>query len=145
MDPPRVFLICVNRLVCEAVNALLHREGIDLLGMETDPELGLEQVRALDPDVVLVEGYSPRDPLSAITGNTVRKKASRQATEPETISGSKLISGLTRLAYEKGNLRIIHLSLPHEDLMIYRQEHRRFINTYDLVAAIRSSAPIENI
>jgi DNA-binding NarL/FixJ family response regulator len=114
MDRPRVFLICVNRLVCEAVNAVLRREGIDLLGIETDPESGLAQVRALDPDIVLVEG---------------------DGAKIETT----LMSELARLTYEREKLQVIRLSLPNEVLHIYHQEQRRFIDTHDLVSAIRFS------
>ncbi len=117
MHGPRVYLVCVNRLVCEAVKALLSREGIELLGMETDMDIALAQVRALDPDIVLVEG----------DGGKIE---------------STLMSELTRLAYEKEKLRIIRLNLPQEVLRIYYQEQRRFMDTHDLVAAIRSSAQI---
>jgi DNA-binding NarL/FixJ family response regulator len=114
MDRPRVFLICVNQLVCEAVNALLSREGIDLLGMETDAESGLAQVRALDPDIVLVEGDGAKIEIT-------------------------LMAALARLTHEREKLQIIRLSLPNEVLHIYHQEQRRFMDTHDLVAAIRSS------
>jgi len=145
MDPPRVFLICVNQLVCEAVNVLLRREGIVLLGMETDPKVGLDRVRTLNPDIVLVEGFSPHPETLGQAGSTKQRKASRKGNGKMNPSGSKLMSALARLVYEKENLRIIRLSLPDEDLLIYRQEHRRFINTHDLVAAIRSAGPAENI
>src|SRR5512136_1376353 len=109
MDKPRVFLICVNRLVCEAVNVLLRREGIELLGVETDIESGLVQVRAFDPDIVLVEGDS---------------------VQIET----RLMSELARLSYEREKLQIIRLSLANLALHIYHQEQRRFMDTGDLVA-----------
>ncbi len=112
MEPPRVFLICVNRLVCEAVNVLLRREGIELLGMETNPEAALAQVRALRPNVVLVEGDG-------------------------TSGDSILMAALTRLVYENEKLRIIRLNLTQQELNIYQQEHRQLVNTQDLVAAIR--------
>ena len=114
MNPLRVYLICANRLVCEAMNAVLHREGIELVGMETDTAAALAQVRALDPDVVLIEG----------DGNRVE---------------ARLMSALARLAYGRAKPRIIRLSLPDEELYIYYQEQRRFVDTHDLVAAIRSS------
>ncbi len=104
MNRPRVFLICVNRLVCEAVNVLLRREGLELLGMETDIESGLVQVRALDPDIVLVEGDS---------------------VQIET----RLMSELARLSYEREKLQIIRLSLANLVLHIYHQEQRRFMDT----------------
>ena len=56
MDPPRVFLIYVNRLVSEVVNVLLSREGIRLIGMETDPDLAVRLISGLLPDIVLVVG-----------------------------------------------------------------------------------------
>ena len=113
MGSPRVFLICVNRLVCEAVNVVLRREGMDLLGMETDPEMALAQVRALNPDIVLVEG----------DGN---------GTE------ASLMTALAQVAFENENLRVIRLCLTDAELRIYHQEQRRFANTQDLVAAIRA-------
>jgi DNA-binding NarL/FixJ family response regulator len=114
MNRPRVFLICVNRLVCEAVNALLRREGIELLGVETDIESGLAKVRALDPDIVLVEGDG----------------AQIEAT---------LMTELAHLTYERQKLQIIRLSLSSLVLHIYHQEQRRFMDTHDLVSAIRSA------
>jgi hypothetical protein len=81
--------------------------------METDPETALAQVRALNPDIVLVEGDG---------GN----------------AEAALMSALAPLVYEKQNLRIIRLSLADEELCIYHQEQRRLVNTQDLVAAIRA-------
>ncbi len=101
----------MNRLVCEAVNVLLRREGIELLGMETNPEVALAQVRALQPNVVLVEGDG-------------------------TNGDSTLMAALTRLVYENEKLRIIRLNLTQQELNIYQQEHRQLVNTQDLLAAI---------
>ena len=114
MNPPRVYVICVNRLVCEVVHLLLRREGVDSLGIETDPETALIQIRALNPDIVLVEDDgNPHE-----TG---------------------LMKALARLTYENEHLRIIRLSLTDEALHIYHQEQRRLVNTQDLVAAIRAA------
>ncbi len=138
MDSPSVFLICVNRLVCEAVNVLLSREGIKLLGMETDPQTALAQVRALRPDIVVVEGVGKR-PAGLLQG---------WGAEPPLADGNGanveagVMSALAQLAYERANLRIIQLSLPDEELRIFHQEQRRFLNTYDLVAAIRSAIQV---
>lgn len=114
MDSPRVFLVCLNRLVCEAVNVLLRREGFALIGMETDPDTALDQIRALNPDIVLVEG---------------------DGANPET----NWLSALMQLAYAQTNMRIIRLSLTDEELRIYHQEQRRLVNTQDLVEAIRAT------
>lgn len=111
MDHPRIFLICVNRLVCEAVQMVLSREGIDLIGLETDPQTALAQVRVLNPDVVVVEDNGDG-------------------------TDAKLLTELARLAYEKENLRIIRLSLIDEHLHIYHQEQRRMVTMQDLVTAI---------
>jgi hypothetical protein len=97
------------------MDALLRREGIELLGMEADSPSALAQVRTLNPDVVLVEG----DGVPAQTG---------------------LMTELARLAYEMADLRIIRLSLTDEELHIYHQEQRKLVNTQDLVAAIRAAA-----
>ncbi len=112
MEAPRVFLICVNRLVCEAVKMLLFKEGIDLLGMETDPETALLRIRALKPNVILVEGDGAE-------------------------GDSSLMSAVTQLVCENEQMRVIRLSLTQQELNIYRQEQRQFVNTQDLVAAIR--------
>jgi hypothetical protein len=93
---------------------LLRREGIELLGIETDAKVALSQVRALDPDIVLIEG----------DGKSI------EAT---------VMPALARLAYEREKLSLIRLSLPDEEMHIYYQEQRRFTDTHDLVAAIRSS------
>lgn len=120
MDSPRVFLVCLNRLVCEAVNVLLRREGFALIGMETDPDTALDQIRALNPDIVLVEG---------------------DGTNPET----NWLSSLMQIAYTQANMRIIRLSLTDEELHIYHQEQRRLVNTQDLVEAIRATAAVGTI
>jgi DNA-binding NarL/FixJ family response regulator len=111
VNPPRVYLIGVNRLVCEAVNALLHREGIELVGMEMDSDLALAQVRALQPDVVLIESDGESD--------------------------TSILSALTWLVYKKENLRLIRINLTNAELHIYHQEQRRLINMQDLLGAIR--------
>jgi DNA-binding NarL/FixJ family response regulator len=111
MSGPRVFLISVNQLVCEAVNALLRREGIELLGMETDPDLALAQVCKLNPDVVLVEGNG--------SGKDAR-----------------LMSNLAQLVYERRDLHVIRLCFNDGQLQIYHQQQRRLVDTRDLVAAI---------
>ncbi len=115
MDPPRVYLICVNRLVCEAVNVLLRREGITLLGMETDAELALAQVCALNPSVILVEGNGAG-------------------------TDAALMSRLAQLVYERKNLCVIRLSMSDGQLHIYHQEQRRLVTTQDLIQAIRSTS-----
>ena len=112
MNSPRVYLIGVNRLVCEAVNALLRQEGIELVGMETDSDLALSQLHALKPDVVLIES----------DGN----------------SDTQVLAALARLAYKKENLLLIRINLTNEELHIYHQEQRRMINLQDLVGAIRT-------
>ncbi|MBI4786832.1 MAG: hypothetical protein HY782_07285 [Chloroflexi bacterium] len=112
MDPPRVFLICVNRLVCEAVNVLLRREGIELLGMETDSNRALVQICMLQPDIVLVEGNGDG-------------------------ADAGLMSRLAALVFARDNLRVIRLSIGDGQVHIYHQEQRRLVTTQDLIAAIR--------
>ena len=112
MNSPRVYLIGVNRLVCEAVNLLLLREGIELVGMETDSDRALAQVHALQPDVVLIESDGKSD--------------------------THVMAALTPLAYQKDQLRLIRISLAEKELHIYHQEQRRLINMQDLVGAIRA-------
>ncbi len=111
MDRPRIYLICVNRLVCEGVRMVLRRKGFNLVGLETDPQAALVQIRELDPDVVVVENKGDS-------------------------TDAKLMTKLVALAYEKGNLRIIHISLANENLHIYHREQRRMLTTQDLITAI---------
>ena len=142
MDAPRVFLICVNMLVCEAVNVLLRREGMVLLGMETDPDAALTRVKSLDPDIVLVEGlgtdYSDdSSPVSSLSPDSIERKSRKDKAD------SNLMTALFEMAYKSKHLRIIQLCLPNEELRIYHQEHRRFLNTHDLVAAIQSAVQVK--
>lgn len=111
MALPRVYLICVNRLVCEAVTMLLRREGIELLGMDTDTEAALAQVRALNPEVVLVESG-------------------------DEDAEANVMPALAQLVSGKGHRRVIRLGLADKELYIYHQEHRRLVDVRDLVAAI---------
>ncbi len=110
----RVFLICVNRLVCEAVDVLLRREGITPVGMETNLAAALKRVRSLQPEVVVVEG---------------------DAAELDT----DLKIQLTCLMYEMANLRVIYFDLANRELDVYSQQQRRLVNAQDLVAAIREA------
>ncbi|MBI5031150.1 MAG: hypothetical protein HZB51_11530 [Chloroflexi bacterium] len=142
MDAPRVFLICVNKLVCEAVNVLLCREGMVLLGMETDPDAALNRVKSLDPDIVLVEGlgtdYSGESTLVSPLSSELLERKNRQDK-----ADSNLMTALLEMTYKRRHLRIIQLCLPNEELRIYHQELRRFLNTHDLVAAIQSAVQIK--
>ncbi len=110
----RVFLICVNRLVCEAVDVLLRREGIIPLGMTTDPETALKHVRSLQPEVVVVEGG---------------------ATE----LGAELRIKLACLMHEMTNLRVVYFDLVNHELDVVTQQQLRLVSTQDLVAAIRAT------
>lgn len=112
MDPPRVFLIYVNRLVSEAVNVLLSREGIRLIGMETDPDLAVRLISGLLPDIVLVEGNGVGTDVS-------------------------LMARLAAMLCEHENLRVIRLSITDGQVNIYHQEHRRLVTTQDLIRAVR--------
>lgn len=145
MDAPRVFLICVNKLVCEAVNVLLRREGMVLLGMETDPDAALVRVKSLDPDIVLVEGLgtdnSDDSALATLpTSDSIERKNRKDKQDKVE---TNLMAALLEMAYKRQHLRIIQLCLPNEELRIYHQEHRRFLNTHDLVAAIQSAVQIK--
>jgi hypothetical protein len=119
MEPPRVFLMCVNRLVCEAVNIVLRHEGLELVGMETDLRTGLAQIRALQPNIVLVEGLAP----------------SEETANQEAV----LMSALVQLVYDNPRLRVIRFSLSEGELRILRQEQRRLVGTQDLIAAIAAT------
>ena len=142
MDAPRVFLICVNKLVCEAVNILLRREGMVLLGMETDPETALRRVKSLDPDIVLVEGLDTDDAGDS-TSIAVSWSDSAERKNRKDKADANLMTALFEMAYKSKHLRIIQLCLPNEELRIYHQEHRRFLNTHDLVAAIQAAVQVK--
>lgn len=122
MIRPRVFWIGVNRLVGEGVNALLSREGIDPVGFETDPRAALERVRALAPDIVLVEDDGDGAETLSEENTAVR-------------------DFLAQLVREKGNLRVIRLCLRDGQLYVFQQEQRQLASTHDLVAAICGLAP----
>lgn len=119
MDAPRVFMICVNRLVAEALNVQLRDRGIELLGIETDLKAALARIQALRPNVVLVEGDRAPQPARRQVG---------------------LMSTVARLQSENEDVRVIRVSLTDAEIHIYHQEQRRLINMQDLVAAIRAPA-----
>lgn len=88
MNPLRVYSMGVNRLVCEAVKALLRREGIELVGMETDSVRAPAHVRALKADIVLIESHGK---------NNAR-----------ILSGLRRLASTQRISFVDAELRIYH-------------------------------------
>ncbi|MBI4671997.1 MAG: hypothetical protein HY741_10085 [Chloroflexi bacterium] len=109
MDAPRVFLICVNRLVCEAMNILLRREGIEVVAVELNPEQALEKARAFHPNIILLESAD-------------------DATDLEIALG--------RLVHENRGLRLISLNSRKNEISIYCRQQRPITRTQDLFEAI---------
>ncbi|MFQ6016409.1 MAG: hypothetical protein ACE5NP_13310 [Anaerolineae bacterium] len=109
MRERRVFLICTHPLLCEAVQLILEREGIELIGTETDQQKALKSIQSLQPDVILVES---------------------EGDAPE------LIEAISRLIQEKTGARLVNLSLNTNEISIYHREHKTVTKTEDLIQAI---------
>lgn len=57
----RVFILYSNSLLAEALESLLRgREGIEVIGKEANQQRGLESIKALHPDVVLIDTTDSR-------------------------------------------------------------------------------------
>lgn len=112
----RVFMLSSLPLFSQGVETLLCRHnGVQIVGRETDVERGIERIRQLEPDVVILDDalYSSGPTPLAI-----------------------------RILEEPINTQVIGLSLQSNILSIYRREHRTADCVEDLVEALRACAPL---
>ena len=106
----RVFIFCQNPLFGEGVENLLHRDPeLRIVGSESDPTRAIEQINALQPDVVIIDGDSPVDDLGPALASILKQNA---------------------------HARVIGLNLQSNTMCMYRGEKRVVREVNDLLEAI---------
>jgi DNA-binding NarL/FixJ family response regulator len=108
----RIFMLSSHPLFSEGVESLLCGEaGLEIVGREMDLEKGLDRIRELRPDVVIVDNGDPmHDPMAAVM----------------------------RILRERLGTRVIGLDLQDNVVCIYRSEQRMARGVEDLLEAIKA-------
>ncbi len=108
----RIFMLSSHPLFSQGVESLLCREaGLEIVGREMDLEKGLDRIRELRPDVVIVDSGDPtRDPTPTVM----------------------------RILREGLGTRVIGLNLQDNIVCIYRGEQRIARGVEDLLEAIEA-------
>ena len=109
----RVFILSRHPLFGRGVELLVGREsGLSIVGKETDVERGIDCVRSLAPDVVILDtgdpGFDPSPVIARVLG-----------------AGTKA--------------RILGINLEENLVCLYHEETRPIRAVSDLIAAIRGS------
>jgi DNA-binding NarL/FixJ family response regulator len=114
----RIFMLSSHLLFSQGVESLLCREaGLEIVGREVDLEKGLNRIRELQPDVVIVDSGDPtHDPTPTVM----------------------------RILRERLGTRIIGLNLQDNIVCIYRGEQRIVRGVEDLLEAIEAE-PISRL
>lgn len=108
----RIFMLSSYPLFCEGVATLLDgKDGMEFVGRESDAERAIEQIKALRPDVVIVD-----------TGNV--------ACNANTT--------VMRILQERVGVKIIGLNLLNNTICVFHEEHRPIRNVEDLMSAIET-------
>lgn len=109
----RVFFLSSQSLFGQGLESLLRREeGVDIVGREADIDLAIERIKALRPDVVIVDCTDPScGPTSAVA----------------------------RLLKEGMGTRVVGVNLGNNSLCIYHGEERLVTDVGDLVKAIENN------
>jgi DNA-binding NarL/FixJ family response regulator len=108
----RIFMLSSHPLFSQGVESLLCGEaGLEIVGREMDLEKGLDRIRELRPDVVIVDNSDPmQDPTPAVM----------------------------RILRERLGTRVIGLNLQDNIVCIYRGEQRMARGVEDLLEAIKA-------
>jgi DNA-binding NarL/FixJ family response regulator len=108
----RIFMLSGHPLFSQGVESLLCGEaGLEIVGREMDLEKGLERIRELRPDVVIVDDGDPtHDPMSAVM----------------------------RILRERLGTKVIGLNLQDNMVCVYRGEQRMARGVEDLLEAIEA-------
>jgi DNA-binding NarL/FixJ family response regulator len=89
-----VFIISTHAIFGQGLENLLSQETVvDIVGQETDVTEGIKQIKVLQPDVVIIDTNGP----------------------PETSAATVM-----RILVEVPNIKVISLSLHHNDFYIFR-------------------------
>lgn len=113
MSDCRVFILCRYTLFARGIQSLLNQApDLEIVGVEYDPDKALEQLRALRPDVLLVE--VPDDPAHRV-GEVV-------STYLDSLGG-----------------RIVRFSLRDNTIEVLRRRKFLISGPDDLLEAIRTA------
>jgi AmiR/NasT family two-component response regulator len=104
-DKRRVFIVWVNPLFVNSLRFILRHPEIEWAGSAVDDENLPEQIAALKPDTVLVEGVD-EDRIQKVTNI---------------------------LAYSQGNMRVIGLNLSNNQITVCNIGQDSLINVDDLI------------
>jgi two-component system nitrate/nitrite response regulator NarL len=111
MPPSRVFILYSHGLFARGVQSLLAREQeVEVVGMERDDRQALARIKALDPDVILVDSGARRE-------------------EPSPT--------ISEIFQEAPSARVISLSLQENGIDIYDKHRIVACGPAELVQAIR--------
>ena len=112
MIKKRVYILVSHPLLARGIESLLRQEAtLEIVGQTTDPEEAVEQIKALQPDVLVV------DREGCDTACTLK---------------------MLRLLNEDISPCVIGLELNKNGLWIYREEQRTVSQVRDLLEAIQS-------
>jgi len=105
MSPRRVYVIWFHPLFHESVRLLLSHPDVEWVGATADISIAYEEIMQFHPDTIIFE---------KLEGNV--------PTEVMKI-----------LEVEAWDVRIIGLSLDHNELSLYRREHQTVVKAGDLL------------
>lgn len=89
-----VFIISNHAMFGQGLENLLRRETVvDIVGQETDVSQGIEQIKVLQPDVVIIDDNGPPDNSAAM---------------------------VIRILIEIPNIKVISVSLHHNNFYVFR-------------------------
>lgn len=109
----RVFVLYVHSLFAQGVVSLLRQqEGLEVVGAENDAQQALDKIRALRPDVVIVDGND---------------------------AGKSLPVSLPDILHDGQRMRVINLHFGDNSMDIYDGQQVLANELEDLIAAIRSA------
>ena len=107
----RVFILSSHPLLGRGIETLLRQEAeLEIVGLEKDPGQAIEQIKALQPDVILVD-CNDADASRALA--------------------------MLRLLTEGVRSRVVSLNLDDNRITIYQGEHKIVREVKDLVETIR--------
>lgn len=107
----QVFIISQYPLFGQGLRSILHEEReIDIIGQESDVDRAITRVADLQPDVIILDSDDSTDVTNAVL--------------------------LQRLLQENPTVRVVGMSLKHDQLRTYTTEHRVIKSVSNLLDAI---------
>lgn len=110
MENRRIIVVCKHGLFAQGLSTLLHgREGIEVVGIETDEHRAMESIKKLKPGFVVVERGEECIPIDNLLSYVVR---------------------------ESPGSRIVGLSLGQNEISVYYGQQRQVRRAEDLLDVI---------